>query len=159
MTLDPTITFIIVLIIGIAAGIITQRVAPPSWLARQIAGRGRADLTSALVGIAGAFIGFHIAAITALSAGMLVLFIAAAIGAMEYAGQRAFPQPSDFESPLKARAEVPRYIKTACSSTSRGRWRWISCRPPAAHHSAPQASSGPAATRPQDGAAPRMRSR
>ena len=34
-------------------------------------GKGRADLTSALVGIAGAFIGFHIAAIVALSAGMI----------------------------------------------------------------------------------------
>ena len=43
---------------------------------------GRADLTSALVGIAGAFIGFHIAAIVALSAGMIVLFVAAAIGAV-----------------------------------------------------------------------------
>jgi uncharacterized membrane protein YeaQ/YmgE (transglycosylase-associated protein family) len=82
MNLDPTITFIIVLAIGIAAGIIMQRISPPSWLARQIAGSGRADLTSALVGIAGAFIGFHIAAITALSAGMLVIFVAAAIGAV-----------------------------------------------------------------------------
>lgn len=51
MNLDPTITFIIVLLIGIAAGIIAQRSAPPSWLARQIAGKGRADLTSALVGL------------------------------------------------------------------------------------------------------------
>jgi len=55
--------------------------ARASWLSRQIAGGRRADLTSALVGIAGAFIGFHIAAIVALSAGMIVLFAAAAIGA------------------------------------------------------------------------------
>jgi len=44
--------------------------------------RASVDLTSALVGIAGAFIGFHIAAIVALSAGMIVLFVAAAIGAV-----------------------------------------------------------------------------
>jgi uncharacterized membrane protein YeaQ/YmgE (transglycosylase-associated protein family) len=82
MNLDPTVTFIIVLVIGIAAGIIAQQIARPSWLSRQIAGRGRADLTSVLVGIAGAFVGFHIAAIVALSAGMVVLFVAAAIGAV-----------------------------------------------------------------------------
>jgi uncharacterized membrane protein YeaQ/YmgE (transglycosylase-associated protein family) len=82
MNLDPTVTFIIVLIIGTAAGLIAQRIARGSWLSRQIAGKGRADLTSALVGIAGAFIGFHIAAIVALSAGMIVVFIAAAIGAV-----------------------------------------------------------------------------
>jgi uncharacterized membrane protein YeaQ/YmgE (transglycosylase-associated protein family) len=82
MNLDPTVTFIIVLVIGIAAGIIAQRIARPSLLSRQIAAKGRADLTSALVGIAGAFIGFHIAAIVALSAGMIVLLVAAAIGAV-----------------------------------------------------------------------------
>ena len=58
----------------------SQRIARASWLSRQVAGR-RADVTSALVGIAGAFIGFHIAAIVALSAGMIMLFIFAAIGA------------------------------------------------------------------------------
>jgi len=82
MNLDPTVAFIIVLVIGIAAGIIAQGVARPSWLSRQIAGKGRADLTSALVGIAGAFIGFPIAAIVAPSAGMMVLFVAAVVGAI-----------------------------------------------------------------------------
>src|SRR5258708_37900453 len=79
--MDPTLTFILVLVIGIAAGIVVQRIARPSWLSRQIAGGRRSDLTAALVGIAGAFIGFHIAALIALSAGTLVLFIAAAAGA------------------------------------------------------------------------------
>ncbi len=82
MNMDPTVAFVIVLVIGVAAGIIAQRIARPSWLSRQIAGKGRADLTSALVGIAGAFIGFHIAAIVALSAGMIVLFVSAVIGAV-----------------------------------------------------------------------------
>ena len=79
--MDPTLTFIIVLVIGIAAGIIAQRVARPSWLSRQIAGGRRADLTSALVGVAGAFIGFHVAAIFLLAAGVGVLFLSAAIAA------------------------------------------------------------------------------
>ena len=82
MNLGPAVTFIIVLIIGIAAGIIAPVIARPAWLSRQSAGKGRTDLTSVLVGIAGAFIGFHIAAIVALSAGMIVLFVAAAIGAV-----------------------------------------------------------------------------
>ena len=80
MNVDPTVTFIIVLLIGIVAGVLSQRIARASWLSRQVAGR-RADLTSALIGIAGAFIGFHIAAIVALSAGMIVLFVFAAVGA------------------------------------------------------------------------------
>jgi uncharacterized membrane protein YeaQ/YmgE (transglycosylase-associated protein family) len=79
--MTPVVTFIIVLLIGIIVGIAAQRMARASWLSRQIAGGRRADLTSALVGIAGAFIGFHIAAIVALSAGMIVLFASAAIGA------------------------------------------------------------------------------
>jgi uncharacterized membrane protein YeaQ/YmgE (transglycosylase-associated protein family) len=77
--MNPTLTFIIVVVIGIAAGIIAQRLRP-SWFSRQIAGR-RADLTSALVGIAGAFLGFHLAALVLLAAGVGVLFVAAALGA------------------------------------------------------------------------------
>ena len=79
--MNPTLTFIIVLLIGIAAGIIAQGLARPSWLSRQIAGGRRADLTSALVGIAGAFIGFHLATLLLLAAGVGVLFLAAAVGA------------------------------------------------------------------------------
>jgi len=79
--MTPTLTFIIVLLIGIVVGIAAQRMARASWLSRQIAGGRRADVTSALVGIAGAFIGFHLAALVALSAGMIVLFIAAIVGA------------------------------------------------------------------------------
>jgi uncharacterized membrane protein YeaQ/YmgE (transglycosylase-associated protein family) len=79
--MDPILVFIIVLIIGVAAGIIMQRVARPSWLTRQIAGGRRADLTAALVGIAGAFIGFHLAALLFLSAGMGVVLLGAIVGA------------------------------------------------------------------------------
>jgi uncharacterized membrane protein YeaQ/YmgE (transglycosylase-associated protein family) len=80
--MTPTLTFIIVLLIGVVVGIAAQRMARASWLSRQVAGGRRADLTSALVGIAGAFIGFHIGAIIALSAGMILLFIFAVVGAV-----------------------------------------------------------------------------
>ena len=79
--MDPALVFIIVLLIGIVVGVAAQRMARASWLSRQIAGGRRADVTSALVGIAGAFVGFHLAALVALSAGMGLLFIAAIIGA------------------------------------------------------------------------------
>ena len=79
--MDPTLTFIAVLAIGIAAGIIAQRLARPSWLTRQIAGGRRADFTSALVGVAGAFIGFHLVALILLSVGLGGLLLGAAAGA------------------------------------------------------------------------------
>jgi len=80
--MNPLLTFIIVLLIGAIVGIAIRRMARASWLSTQSAGGQRADLTSALVGIAGAFIGFHIGALVALSAGVIVLFIAAIIGAV-----------------------------------------------------------------------------
>ncbi len=78
--MDPTLTILLVLLIGIVVGIGALRVNRPSWLTRQIAGGRRAELTSALVGIAGAFIGFHIGALLVLST--LLLLIAAIIGAV-----------------------------------------------------------------------------
>jgi uncharacterized membrane protein YeaQ/YmgE (transglycosylase-associated protein family) len=80
--INPAVTFILLLAIGIIAGIIFDRVAGPGWLTRQIAGSRRGLITSVLIGIAGSFIGFHLAALLALStAGGFVPFIAAAIGA------------------------------------------------------------------------------
>ncbi len=78
--MDPTLTFVLVLVIGIAAGLIAHRIARPSWFSRQIAG-GRANLTSALVGIAGAFVGFHLVALIVASAGTGVVLVGAAVGA------------------------------------------------------------------------------
>ena len=80
--MTPTFTFIIVLLIGIGVGIVAQGMARASWLSRKITGGRPADLTSALVGIAGSFIGFHVAALVVESAGTLVLFIAAIVGAV-----------------------------------------------------------------------------
>jgi uncharacterized membrane protein YeaQ/YmgE (transglycosylase-associated protein family) len=75
---DPAVNLLIVLAIGIVIGIIFDRFAGPGWLARQFTGP-RGYVTSALVGIAGAFIGFHLATLAG-GAG-LALYIAAALGA------------------------------------------------------------------------------
>lgn len=77
---DPVVTFLLVLVIGIVAGILFDRLAGPSWLARQFSGSTRGIMTSALVGVAGAFVGYHIAML-ALGGGLVTSVVAAAIGA------------------------------------------------------------------------------
>lgn len=77
---DPVVTFLLVLAIGIVAGILFDRLAGPSWLARQFSGSARGIVTSALVGVAGAFVGYHIA-VLAIGGGLLTSVIAAAAGA------------------------------------------------------------------------------
>ncbi len=79
---DPVVTFLLVLMLGIVAGILFDRLAGPSWLARQFSGSTRGIITSALVGVAGAFVGYHIAMLLALSAGLVTLIISAAVGAV-----------------------------------------------------------------------------
>lgn len=79
---DPFVAFIVVLLIGIIVGVIFEKVMRTSWLSKQIAGPRRVLLTSALVGIAGAFIGYHIVLLTTLPSGSIVPFIAAAVGAV-----------------------------------------------------------------------------
>jgi uncharacterized membrane protein YeaQ/YmgE (transglycosylase-associated protein family) len=79
---DPVVSFVIVVLIGVVAGLLAQRILPASWISTQIAGRHRATVTSALVGIAGSFIGFHLGILANLAgSGSIALFIAAAIGA------------------------------------------------------------------------------
>ena len=58
--LSPVALFVVLLIIGIAAGLAFDRFAGPGWLSRQMAGQNRLMVTSALVGIAGSFIGYYI---------------------------------------------------------------------------------------------------
>lgn len=77
---EPALVFVIVLVIGIVVGLLYDRFLGPSWLVRQFAGT-RATVTSALVGIAGAFVGFHLAILLTLGGGAIVLYIAAVIGA------------------------------------------------------------------------------
>ena len=76
----PVVTLLLVLAIGIIAGLLFDRLAGPSWLARQFSGSTRGIVTSALVGVAGAFVGYHIAML-ALAGGLLPSVIAAATGA------------------------------------------------------------------------------
>jgi uncharacterized membrane protein YeaQ/YmgE (transglycosylase-associated protein family) len=79
-TVDPAVLFVLILAIGIVAGILFDRLAGPSWLARQFSGSTRGIATRALVGVAGAFVGYHIA-ILALGGGLMTSVIAAAVGA------------------------------------------------------------------------------
>ena len=78
---DPVVTFLLVLAIGVIAGFLFDRLAGPSWLARQFSGSTRGIITSALVGIAGAFIGYQIAMLLALGGGLVTSAVAAALGA------------------------------------------------------------------------------
>ena len=80
MRLDPTITFLLILVIGIVAGVLFDRFAGPGWLTRQIAGSTRGMVTSSLVGIAGAFIGYHLAVLVGILGA--VALVAAAVGAL-----------------------------------------------------------------------------
>jgi uncharacterized membrane protein YeaQ/YmgE (transglycosylase-associated protein family) len=78
---DPVITFLLVLVIGVSAGFLFDRLAGPSWLARQFSGSNRGIITSVLVGVAGAFVGYHIALLLALGGEIVTTVIAAAVGA------------------------------------------------------------------------------
>jgi uncharacterized membrane protein len=72
--------FLIVIVIGIVAGLFFNRYAR-SWLAR-LGATTRSDITSALVGIAGSFIGFHIGVILGLLPSPAMFYLTAAISAL-----------------------------------------------------------------------------
>lgn len=73
-------TFIILVVIGFAIGLAMNRYGR-SWLGRQVAdATGAGDITFGLVGIAGAFMGFHIGLILGLY-NAFVLYVVAALGA------------------------------------------------------------------------------
>ncbi|RUP00527.1 transglycosylase [Hyphomicrobium sp.] len=73
-------TFILLVLIGIVVGIFMNR-GGRSWLGRRVAeATGIGDVTYALVGIAGSFMGFHIGVILELLPSLL-LYIAAIAGA------------------------------------------------------------------------------
>jgi hypothetical protein len=72
--------FLIVLVIGVAAGLLFNRYGQ-TWLSRQLTTR-HSDITAGLIGIAGAFIGFHLGVILGPLPSPLMLYVAAAIGAL-----------------------------------------------------------------------------
>jgi uncharacterized membrane protein YeaQ/YmgE (transglycosylase-associated protein family) len=76
---DPILHLLLLLIIGIVAGLIFDRFAGPGWLERQVKGP-RNYVTCALIGIAGAFIGYHVALLMP-AASIYVGYVAAALGA------------------------------------------------------------------------------
>jgi uncharacterized membrane protein YeaQ/YmgE (transglycosylase-associated protein family) len=72
---------IVILAIGIIVGLMFSRYGR-GWLGRHTGGAtGMGDVTYALVGIAGSFIGFHIAVILGVLPTPLMLYFAAIAGA------------------------------------------------------------------------------
>jgi len=70
-----------VVVIGSLAGVLFDRLLGPSWFTRQFAGSTRVVVTSALVAIAGALIGYHLAVLAAFGGAILTVVLAALIGA------------------------------------------------------------------------------
>ena len=71
---------LIILIIGIVCGLVFNRYGG-TWLSRQFTTQ-QSDITTALVGIAGAFIGFHLGVIFGLLPSPIMLYLTAIIGAL-----------------------------------------------------------------------------
>jgi uncharacterized membrane protein YeaQ/YmgE (transglycosylase-associated protein family) len=69
-------TLVIVIVIGIVAGLLVVRYGGGWFRTRS------SDLSAALVGIAGAFIGFHLGAVFGLSPAPIADYIAAIVGAL-----------------------------------------------------------------------------
>jgi hypothetical protein len=76
---SPAVTFLLILIIGVAVGLLIYRYAGSNWLSH-LTGSRRGQVTSAIVGVAGAFIGFHLAILLG-AVGTAVTVIFAAVGA------------------------------------------------------------------------------
>ena len=71
---------IVVVLIGIVASLVLNRFGR-GWFARNI-GTQHSDMTAALVGIAGAFIGFHIGVVLELLPLPLMQYLLALVGAL-----------------------------------------------------------------------------
>ena len=80
MRADPLVTLLVILAIGIAVGFVVQGAWGSSWMSRWFGGENRGLVTSALIGIAGSFIGYHLALVLGLT-GAVVPFILAVVGA------------------------------------------------------------------------------
>jgi uncharacterized membrane protein YeaQ/YmgE (transglycosylase-associated protein family) len=67
MTLDPAVTFLLLLVIGVVAGLLFDRFLGPGWIKRQVSGATPIMVTSAIVGVAGSFVGYHLAGLLSLT--------------------------------------------------------------------------------------------
>ena len=72
---------IIIVIIGVLAGLAFNHYGR-GWFARNIGGAQDKNITAALVGIAGAFIGFHVGVVLGLVPLPLMQYVLALIGAL-----------------------------------------------------------------------------
>ena len=72
---------IIIVVIGIVVGLMFRHYAM-GWIARNVGSSTSSDVTTALVGIAGAFIGFHIGVVLELLPLPLMQYLLAVIGAI-----------------------------------------------------------------------------
>jgi len=81
MRFDPTTTFFIVLLIGAVIGLVFDRYGGRGWLSRHLSGGRHGLITSALVGVAGSFIGYHLAIMLHVGTGLPQL-LGAAVGAL-----------------------------------------------------------------------------
>jgi hypothetical protein len=69
-------TFLLLVVFGAAVGFAMNRYGR-SWVGRQVAGAtGAGDITYALVGIAGSFMGYHIAIILGLLSPLIMYLLA-----------------------------------------------------------------------------------
>jgi hypothetical protein len=71
---------VVVALIGIVVGLLFSRYGR-GWLSRQFAGGQSSDLTWALVGIAGAFLGFHVGVVLGLVPLPIAQYLTAIVGA------------------------------------------------------------------------------
>lgn len=78
---NPAVTFILIIVVGIAVGLLLYRYAGSNWLS-QLTGTRRGQLTSALVGIAGAFVGYHLAILLGIASTGVSLIVATAGAAL-----------------------------------------------------------------------------
>ncbi len=78
--MHPILNFLVLIVIGAGIGFAMNRYGR-SWLGRQVAdATGAGDVTYALVGIAGSFMGYHVGLILSIYIDF-VLYLLAALGA------------------------------------------------------------------------------
>lgn len=81
--IDPAVAFLLILLIGIVAGLIFERTVRPGWFSRDLANERRGMITLSLIGIGGAFIGYHLTLLLGLfRTGVLAPFVGAIVGAV-----------------------------------------------------------------------------